>query len=135
MKNKKVSVDGLADTIIKELREYNQDITDGLKKEVQDASTLCRKELKATSPKLTGSYAKGWRKKTAYESQTDIRVEVYNATDYQLTHLLEHGHALVGHNGKVLGTVGAIPHIGPAEQKAEKQLLKKVDIVVRGGKT
>ena len=63
MKNKKVSVDGLADTIIKELREYNQDITDGLKKEVQDASTLCRKELKATSPKLTGSYAKGWRKK------------------------------------------------------------------------
>ena len=74
-------------------------------------------------------------KKTAYESQTDIRVEVYNATDYQLTHLLEHGHALVGHNGKVLGTVGAIPHIGPAEQKAEKQLLKKVDIVVRGGKT
>ena len=34
--------------------------------------------------------------------------------------LLEHGHALVGHNGDVLGTVGAKPHIRPAEQKAEK---------------
>lgn len=131
---KKVSIDGLAEAIMEELREYSQDVTDGLKKEVQDAGTLCRKELKTTSPKLTGSYAKGWRKRTAYESATDIRVEVYNATDYQLTHLLEHGHALVGHNGKVLGTVGAIPHIGPAEQKAEKQLMKKVDIVVRGGK-
>ena len=57
--SKKVSIDGLADAIIKELREYNQDVTDGLKKEIQDAGTLCRKELKATSPKLTGDYAKG----------------------------------------------------------------------------
>ncbi len=129
---KKVSVDGLADAIMEELRAYDQDVTDGLKKEVQDAGTLCRKELKTTSPKLTGDYAKGWRKKTAFESQSDIRVQVYNATDYQLTHLLEHGHALVGKNGKVLGTVGAIPHIGPAEQKAEKQLMKRVKIVVKG---
>ncbi len=129
---KKVSVDGLAEAIMEELRAYDQDVTDGLKKEVQDAGTLCRKELKTTSPKLTGDYAKGWRKKTAFESQSDIRVQVYNATDYQLTHLLEHGHALVGKNGKVLGTVGAIPHIGPAEQKAEKQLMKRVKIVVKG---
>ena len=132
MGSRKVSVDGLADAIIEELRAYDQDVTDGLKKEVQDAGTLCRKELKSTSPKLTGDYAKGWRKKTAFESQSDIRVQVYNATDYQLTHLLEHGHALVGKNGKVLGTVGAIPHIGPAEQKAESQLMKKVKIVVKG---
>lgn len=127
-----MSIDGLADAIIEELRAYNQEVTDGLKKEVQDAGTLCRKELKTTSPKLTGDYAKGWRKKTTFESQSDIRVQVYNATDYQLTHLLEHGHALVGKNGKVLGTVGAIPHIGPAEQKAEKQLMKRVKIVVKG---
>ena len=84
---KKVSVDGLAEAIMEELRAYDQDVTDGLKKEVQDAGTLCRKELKTTSPKLTGDYAKGWRKKTAFESQSDIRVQVYNATDYQLTHL------------------------------------------------
>lgn len=135
MANKKVSPDGLADAIIKEMNRYGQDVAEGIKKAVQDAGALCQKELKATSPKLTGDYAKGWRKKTAYENSTEVRVSVYNATDYQLTHLLENGHALVGKNGKVLGTVGAKPHIGPAEQKAEKELEKKVNIVVSGGKS
>lgn len=131
MKGKKVSADGMADAIIRELREYGQEVTENMKKEVQDAGTLCRKELRVSSPKLTGSYAKGWRKKTAYEDSKEIRVQVYNATDYQLTHLLEHGHALVSY-GKVRGTVGAKPHIGPAEEKAEKQLLKKTKIIVKG---
>lgn len=131
MKGKKVSVDGMADAIIQELREYGQEVTENMKKEVQDAGTLCRKELRVSSPKLTGSYAKGWRKKTAYEDSKEIRVQVYNATDYQLTHLLEHGHALVSY-GKVRGTVGAKPHIGPAEEKTEKQLLKRTKIIVKG---
>ena len=131
MKGKKVSADGMADAIIRELREYGQEVTENMKKEVQDAGTLCRKELRVSSPKLTGSYAKGWRKKTAYEDSKEIRVQVYNATDYQLTHLLEHGHALVSY-GKVRGTVGAKPHIGPAEEKIEKQLLKRTKIIVKG---
>lgn len=131
MKGKKVSADGMADAIIRELREYGQEVTENMKKEVQDAGTLCRKELRVSSPKLTGSYAKGWRKKTAYEDSKEIRVQVYNATDYQLTHLLEHGHVLVSY-GKVRGTVGAKPHIGPAEEKIEKQLLKKTKIIVKG---
>lgn len=131
MKGKKVSVDDMADAIIQELREYGQEVTENMKKEVQDAGTLCRKELRVSSPKLTGSYAKGWRKKTAYEDSKEIRVQVYNATDYQLTHLLEHGHALVSY-GKVRGTVGAKPHIGPTEEKIEKQLLKRTKIIVKG---
>ena len=131
MAGKKVSIDGMADAIIRELQEYSQDVTEKMKKEVQDAGTLCRKELRVSSPKLTGSYAKGWRKKTAYEDSKEIRVQVYNATDYQLTHLLEHGHVLVSY-GKVRGTVGAKPHIGPAEEKIEKQLLKKTKIIVKG---
>lgn len=131
MKGKKVSADGMADAIIRELREYGQEVTENMKKEVQDAGTLCRKELRVSSPKLTNSYAKGWRKKTAYEDSKEIRVQVYNATDYQLTHLLEHGHVLVSY-GKVRGTVGAKPHIGPAEEKIEKQLLKRTKIIVKG---
>lgn len=130
MKGKKVSADGMADAIIQELREYGQEVTENMKKEVQDAGTLCRKELRVSSPKLTGSYAKGWRKRTAYEDSKEIRIQVYNATDYQLTHLLEHGHALVSY-GKVRGTVGAKPHIGPAEEKTEKQLLKRTKIIVK----
>ena len=129
MAGKKVSIDGLAGEVMKGLREYGQGVADGLKEAVQDAAELCQEELRATSPKLTGDYAKGWRKRTVKESSTEVTVSVYNATDPQLTHLLEHGHA-VGHNGDVLGTVGAKPHIRPAEQKAEKELEKKVKILV-----
>lgn len=130
MAGKKVSIDGMAGEIMKGLREYGQGVADGLKEAVQDAAELCQEELRATSPKLTGDYAKGWRKRTVKESSTEVTVSVYNATDPQLTHLLENGHALVGHNGDVLGTVGAKPHIRPAEQKAEKELEKKVKILV-----
>ena len=93
MAGKKVSIDGLAGEVMKGLREYGQGVADGLKEAVQDAAELCQEELRATSPKLTGDYAKGWRKRTVKESSTKVTVSVYNATDPQLTHLLEHGHA------------------------------------------
>lgn len=35
-------------------------------------------------------------------------------------------------SGKTLGTVGAKPHIRPAELNAEKKLMKKVKVTVRG---
>lgn len=122
----KVKIDELADAIIKELSEYNQEVTDGVKQEVKSVANECKTEIQQNSPKLTGSYRKGWREKTMYESADDIRISIYNKTDYQLTHLLENGHAKV--NG---GRVEGKPHIGPAEQHAEEKLLKKVKVVVR----
>lgn len=122
----KVKIDGLADAIIKELSEYNQEVTDGVKQEVKSVANECKTEIQQNSPKLTGSYRKGWREKTMYESADDIRISIYNKTDYQLTHLLENGHAKV--NG---GRVEGKPHIGPAERHAEEKLLKKVKVVAR----
>lgn len=123
----KVKIDGLADAIIKELSEYNQEVTDGVKQEVKSVANECKTEIQQNSPKLTGSYRKGWREKTMYESADDIRISIYNKTDYQLTHLLENGHAKV--NG---GRVEGKPHIGPAEQNAEQKLLNRVKVVAKG---
>ena len=122
-----IRVEDLASAIEEELSAYSQEVTDGLKKEVKQVAKECKEEIQQNSPVLTGSYKKGWTSQVAYENQEDIRVVVRNKTDYQLTHLLENGHAKV--NG---GRVEGHPHIGPAEQNAEKKLLKKVKVVVRG---
>ena len=123
----KVTVNDVADAIAAELQQYSQDVTEGLKRDVKQVAKECKQEIQRNSPVLTGSYKKGWRDQVEFEGREDIRVVVKNKTDYQLTHLLENGHAKV--NG---GRVQGKPHIRPAEQNAEKKLLQKVKVVVRG---
>lgn len=122
-----VKVDGLADAIMAELQDYSQEVTEDVKKSVDAAGKECVRILKETSPKDTGDYAQGWRKRKAYESKSDLRVEVHNATDYQLTHLLEDGHAKV-----TGGRVDGKPHIDPAAEQAS-QLLEQ-DVKIRIGR-
>lgn len=122
-----ISVDEFPSPITEALMEYSQDVTDNLKIEIMDVAKECVKALKETSPKgVTKSYRKGWRAKKMYESTDDIRVSVHNKTDYQLTHLLEYGHAKT--NG---GRVEARPHIGAAEEMASERLMKKVKVIVK----
>ena len=125
-----VKIEGLADAITEELQRYNQDVTDGIKAAVKDVAKDCVREIKRKSPVRKGpkggSYRKGWRAKRMHESPTDVRYNIHNATDYQLTHLLENGHDLP--NG---GHVKGIPHIAPATEHAEKQLEKKAKVTVK----
>lgn len=112
----------LSREIAKALAEYTNEVTEGLEKAKEKVAKATVQELKKTSPKLTGDYAKGWRTKKVGTAQV-----IHNATDYQLTHLLEHGHAKV--NG---GRVPGIPHIRPAEQKAIEEFTKQVEKAIRG---
>lgn len=122
-----ISVNDLAAAVAEELQAYSQEVADDLKESVKSTAKVCVEELRNTSPKDTGSYRKGWRAKTAYESVSDIRLQVHNQTDYQLTHLLEDGHAKV--NG---GRVEGRPHIGPAADNAAQLLEKDVKIRIGG---
>lgn len=122
-----IKVSELAQVVAQELADYSQDVTDGVKKEVKQVAKEMVQDLKQTSPRDSGEYASGWREKTEFESAEDIRERVYNAKKPQLTHLLEYGHAK--QNG---GRVNGKPHIGPAEQAAEKKLTNGVKAVVRG---
>ena len=121
-----VKVEDLTVAIVSELDGYCQDVTDDLKRKVRNVAKETVQAIKSAAPRDTGEYATGWTAKVAYESDENIRIQVYNRKKPQLTHLLEHGHAKAS-GGRVDGK----PHIGPAEQNAEKKLLKRVKVVVR----
>lgn len=109
------------------LNEYSRDIQDGITEEAIAVSKKAVAELKNTSPKKTGSYRKGWRVQTT-KGVGFVECIVHNATDYQLTHLLEKPHAL--RNGK-----SSIPkvHIAPVEQSSIKEYENEVEKIVKNG--
>ena len=116
----------LAKVVVQELQDYFQEVTDDLKEDIRSSANICLRQIKLESPRRFGTYQKSWRKRTAYESRTDIRIEVYSEDpSYRLTHLLEKGHANV--NG---GRTPAHPHIGPASEQAAKILEKSVKVKV-----
>lgn len=123
-----VTADKLSEAIVESLEEYAGQVDDMVKQAVNQVTDECLEEIRQNSPKDTGDYQKGWRKKKTFENGSQLRNVVYNATDYQLTHLLEKGHAKVG-GGRVAG----IPHIAPAEEHAPKSLEEKIKRGVSGG--
>ena len=132
MSSVKVSPNLFADAIAQALLDYDQDVTDGLKKDVKAAAKEVVADVKSSSPKRTGKYAKGWGVKTAYESNDDICVVVHNKTNWQLTHLLENGHACKNGTGRKYPNVKAYPHIKQAEEKAIEKLGNKVKVRIEG---
>lgn len=117
----------ISDDITKILEDYTEEIRDKVKADIQSAARATAKELRRTSPKRKhngGEYAKGW---TA--SKQGNGWVVHNKTHYQLTHLLENGHAVrpaPKRPGKKTRVEG-IPHIANAEQKAVRDLVKKIE--------
>lgn len=116
------SISNLANEISKALQEYNTEIEKGIDEAGIKVAKNTVKNLKKTSPKETESYSKGWR-------VTDIKGKkvIHNKTNYQLTHLLENGHAKVGG-----GRVSAKVHIRPAEEKAINEYVEEVEKVIKG---
>lgn len=130
---RKVGINELQAEIIARLEDYSDAVSDEIKEAVKKTAKECKAEIKAKSPRNTGDYAKGWRTRTMFENANEIRVNVYNAKKPQLTHLLEYGHIVRNRpGGRVLGTAGAHSHIRPAELKAQKELVKKIEKAVKG---
>ena len=118
----KVKIKGLSNEIVKALADYKDEVNKGIEIEKENVAKKAVKILKETSPKNSGKYAKGWK-----VSDISGKKVVHNKTDYQLTHLLEHGYAKV--NG---GRVAAKPHIRPVEEKVIKEFVEGVEKVIKG---
>lgn len=122
-----ISISELSTEIERALADYGRCTADEVKKEVQTIASQTIQRLKSTSPKKSGKYASGWTATVAYEDKENIRVNIHNRKKPHLTHLLENGHAKLD-GGRVEG----IPHIGPAEEKARRELEGKIKVVLKG---
>lgn len=117
MTDRRVTVDQMADAIMEGLLEYAELATDTMKDCVKKAGNTVKKETQDNAPVKSGRYKKSWAVKRQKETSTTLEMVVHSKNRYQLTHLLEKGHAKRGG-----GRVKAIPHIGPAEEKGLREL-------------
>lgn len=103
------------------LDEVNEDVKNSTKRNINSVSKESVAKLKNTSPRKTGSYAKGWGTK----KQGEMDVVVHNRTDYQLTHLLENGHVIRNKKG-TYGRTHPVKHIAPVEEWAVDELPRRI---------
>jgi hypothetical protein len=117
-----IDIDDLADEIMEGLMEYADLATDTVKQAVKKAGNTVKKEIQATAPSDTGKYKKSFKVAKRKETSNALEVTVHSKDRYQLTHLLEKGHAKRGG-----GRVSAIPHIAPAEEKGIRKLTEEIE--------
>lgn len=113
-----IKADELQKALTDYLENYVEDIEEDVKDTVTEVAKEAKQELVQTSPRSgiarKTKYYKSWAirnggrtRKKHYYGKT-----VWNKTNYQLTHLLEFGHAT--RNG---GRTNPQPHIRPVEEK------------------
>lgn len=122
--SKKIKVDDLSKAIMTELKNYEGVTEEAAWNGVVETSQEAVQELRSAHPSGSGKYGswekynKGW---TVKKTKRDKTATVHNATDYQLTHLLENGHAL-----RQGGRTQAFKHIAPVAEKCDGELLKNI---------
>lgn len=121
-----VKIGGLANEIAGALQTYTDEITEGLEEIKKEEAKLTVKDIRSNIDsqgiKRTGAYRKGWGVKKVNTAHI-----VHNRTNYQVTHLLEKGHAKVSG-----GRVRSYVHIEPAEKAMEGRYTKKVEELIKG---
>lgn len=107
----------LTKVVMDYLENYKEDIDEEVIEVTDQVTKQAKEELVRTSPRGKGTratpYFKGWTVKLGTRGKSKYQKVIWNKTNYQLTHLLEFGHAKS--NGK--GWVAARPHIRQVEEK------------------
>ena len=127
--SKSIKIDELQGAIKDYLENYIEDIEEDVKETTDQLSKEAVKELKKESPrrdkKRENPYWKGWSRKKQSKGRK-YTMTLYNRTNYQLTHLLEYGHAT--RNG---GATKPQPHIKPIEEKYSKLYEEKIKKAIK----
>lgn len=109
------------------LNDYSEEVQEGISKTAQEEANKGKAELKIASPKRTGEYSRGWRVNTK-KGRGFISCIIHNATNYQLTHLLEKPHAK--RNG---GITTPKVHIKPVEERIVREYENQVEKIIKNG--
>ena len=117
------------------LNDYSTEIQEGIEEIAKQVAKEDVNKLKATTNTYkvrSGKYNKGWAVSTE-KGINSITCIVHNKTDYQLTHLLEKGHRIIGRDGTVKGQARAFPHIAPVEEVSNKTYETEVENLIKNG--
>ena len=135
MSYKKIQPEELADVVSEMLKESYEVVDKVVDQSIKKTRTEARKKVKQLSNRSKIArekhYADDWTTKLE-SSRTPLikRVTVHNR-QYQLTHLLEHGHFIFNQHGGAYGRTRAFPHVGPTQEMAdemfEKELIKGLE--------
>lgn len=115
------------------LGEYSKELDDTLYEQAKEIAKDGVQELKRTSPinkrntANKGRYRRGWRMDIEKGFGT-VEAVIHNATDYQLTHLLEKPH--LKRNG---GITTPQVHIKPVEEQCIKDFEDKITRKIEAG--
>ncbi|MDP7981522.1 HK97 gp10 family phage protein [Bacillus multifaciens] len=117
------SVNDLANEIVRQVAAYTREVEEKVDQAADDVTKESVNNLKTAGgfDDQSGDYRKGWKRKKI----NGVWV-IYNKK-YQLTHLLERGHAIAGGTGRSR----TFPHIGPEEQKAISEFTDRVERAIR----
>jgi len=123
----RIPIQRLSDELVQAIKEYTDDVAEGVRKKVDNTARKVLRETKALAPKRTGEYANsfGITRDDGYGTTKRI---VWNKKHYRRVHLLEFGHAKV--NG---GRVRAYPHLRPAYDKHVANLDEEIKQIIRNG--
>lgn len=135
-RRRRVRIPELTTAINEILEEYGGNVTEGVKAAVLKVAEIAKQETKAGSPYGYGRkgrhYANQWYVKEDVVDRFRTDAIVHNRTKYQLTHLLEKGHALKK-GGRTIGQVRPLVHIAPAEEHVVKNFEEAVKKVAQEG--
>lgn len=124
-----IRADDLPKVILDIFSEYEDNIAEAVADTSLDVANRSAEKLKQanTYQVRSGDYNAGWEVDKGKKYKQSVSRFVHNATDYQLTHLLEYGHAT--RNG---GRTRAFVHIKPVEDWAKAEYESELTKAIKG---
>ena len=126
MSRRYVSANDFSGAVTNILKDWSADVLEETNEAVKEVATEARDELKVEGnfENRSGKYRKGW-KVTFTELRYGLEATVHNKV-YQLTHLLESGHAKWLWGEDTGETVQAFPHIENVNTEAQRKLEEEI---------